>query len=170
MTANDIPGDTKTVRVDRLRRVRDLLMELEPTFAWHGQMAENSYHRDWTSVMQMLNAWLDGPPIGDPLPRKNQPADCTTCEWGMMGRDCWGTEANAHYCNLWKRTSAPKKNAAIAWLMEQIADESGYQERVWPIVKAALERDGVLQTAHLPASHGFFPNDTGINHTAWPGR
>jgi hypothetical protein len=36
----------------------------------------------------------------------------------------------------------PERNrAALAWLRKWLADESGYQEAVWPKLKQAIEED-----------------------------
>jgi hypothetical protein len=57
--------DTRTVRVDDLRRVRDLLMRIEPRASEQDDPVYKAVvvvqHNNWTSVMQMLNAWLDVP-------------------------------------------------------------------------------------------------------------
>lgn len=44
----------------------------------------------------------------------------------------------------------PENAAALAWLKERMADTSGYDEAVWPRVKATLEADGILTSAPKP--------------------
>lgn len=73
--------DTRIVRVDRLRRIRDLLIQCEPqpNSGGTGSVPNPNVHREWTSVAQMLNDWLAAPAALNSRAMKDAPVYCGHC-------------------------------------------------------------------------------------------
>lgn len=65
------------------------------------------------------------------------------CAWigQSLGEDCrWpdipGEHVPEHQCEAWEAARLAKNQAAKALIQEWLDDESGYDERTWPLLQA----------------------------------